>query len=96
MQLQKLVDEINALSEITELNIQVFDGALWYVDGGDLCINTDENLDQLLYGEGETFCFEVRGKPCKSADGWVLFYDADNGCGTRDTLILRADKEVAV
>jgi len=96
MQLQKLVDELELLSEITTLNVIVYDGALWYIDSGNLCINTDENLEELLDGEGETFCFEVRGKPCKSSDGWVLFYDADNGCGTRDTVILRADKEVVV
>ena len=27
-------------------------------------------------------------------DGYVMFYDADNCCGTRDTIILKASERV--
>lgn len=93
MKLQKLVDSVLELQEELCLNIVVYDQAIWHISGGELSINTDGRKSDLLYGDGNTYNWEV-GQYRESEDGYGIFYDADNGCGTRDTLIVRMENKI--
>ena len=92
--LQHFIDALEIVRANFNMNIHVYDADIWMYSDGELTINTDNNQDDLLNGDGNTYSFEVRYGGEKSDDGYVLFYDADNGCGTKDTVIVRADREV--
>lgn len=96
--LQHFIDALEIVQTKFNLNIQLYDNAVWMYSDGELTINTGlasaNNQDDLLNGDGNTYSFEVRYGGEKSDDGYVLFYDADNGCGTKDTVIVRAGREV--
>lgn len=81
--LQHFIDALEIVQAKFNLNIQLYDNAIWSYADDELTINTD----------GNTYSFEVRCGE-KSDDGYMVFYDADNGCGTKDTIIVRVDKEV--
>ena len=93
MNIQKLVDAVKAVQSELDLNIFVYEDVVWMYDDDDLFINTSNNVDDLYNGNARTYCFEARDK-VESEDGYVIFYDADNGCGTRDTIILLASERV--
>lgn len=92
--LQHFVDALEIVQAKFNLNIQLYDNAIWRYSDGEFTINTDGNQDDLFDGDGNTYSFDVRYGGEKSDDGWVVFYDADNGCGTRDTIIVRAEHNV--
>jgi hypothetical protein len=86
MNIQNLVDAVKQLPDLA-LNITVYENAVWCYEDDELCVNTDGDADALYERGGQTYSFDVRG--CvESDDGYVVFYDADNGCGTRDTIIV--------
>lgn len=87
MNIQNLVDAVKELQSELNLNIVVYEGAVWCYEDDELSVNTAGDEDQLADGDGQTYGFYVRG--CvESDDGYVVFYDADNGCGTKDTVIV--------
>lgn len=91
MNIQPLVDAVKAVESEFSLNIVVYEGAVWSYEDNELSINTEGNADDLYNGEGQTYSFDVR-TAVESEDGYVVFYDADNGCGTRDTVIVSANE----
>lgn len=92
--LQHFIDALEIVQTKFNLNIQFYGNSVWMYADDELTINTDGNQDDLLNGDGNTYSFEVRYGGESSDDGYMVFYDADNGCGTKDTVIVRADREV--
>jgi len=86
MNIQNLIDAIKQLPDLA-LNIAVYENVVWCYEDGELSINTDNNADHLAEFDGATYTFETRAGVVTD-DGYVVFYDADNGCGTRDTIIV--------
>lgn len=92
--LQHFIDALEIVQTKFNLNIQFYGNSVWMYAEGELTINTDGNQDDLLNGDGNTYSFEVRYGREYSDDRYIVFYDADCGCGTKDTIIVRADREV--
>jgi hypothetical protein len=92
MKLENLFNQVKELQTEVNMNIVAYTGVVWcYYSNGDLSINTQGQIDDLFNGDGATYNYDVRG--CvESEDGYVMFYDADNCCGTRDTIILKASE----
>lgn len=93
MNIQTLVDAVKELQSELNLNIVVYKNVVWSYDDDELSVNTDGDEDALYNGEGQTYSFYVR-TAVESEDGYVVFYDADNGCGTRDTVIVSVNERV--
>lgn len=91
MNMQPLVDAVKAVQSELNLNIVVYENVVWCYEDNELSINTDGDEDALYNGEGQTYSFYVRTAE-GTEDGYVVFYDADNGCGTRDTVIVSANE----
>lgn len=92
MNIQPLVDAVRqAESDNIPLNITYYENVVWSYEEGELAINAEGNEDHLANFDGETYTFEV-GEGIVTEDGYVVFYDADNGCGTRDTVIVSANE----
>lgn len=91
MNIQPLVDAVKELQSELDLNIVVYENVVWSYDDDELSVNTAGDADDLYNGEGETYSFYVRAA-VESEDGYVVFYDANNGCGTRDTVIVSANE----
>lgn len=93
MKLKKLFKEVLELQTELDLNIAAYEGAVWFYEDDELTINTQGSKRNLFSGNGLTYSFDVRGAT-ESEDGYVLFYDADNHCGTKDTIIVKASERV--
>ena len=89
--LEPLVNEIKKVAPVVRMNISIYENVVWCYTANELCINTDGCEDSLFNGEGDTYTWEV-GYATESYDGYVIFYDADNCCGTRDTIIVKASE----
>jgi len=87
MILKPLVDALFTLKD-TPLNIRVYENVVWYYNHRELAINTDKDSGALWDGEGNTYHWDARIIQV-SEDGYVAFYDADQGCGSRDTVIVK-------
>jgi uncharacterized protein YneR len=93
MILKPLVDVISTLKDVS-LNIDVYANVVWYFEDDCLGINTDGNVDHLWNGNGNTYTWYARDMEV-SDDGYVAFYDADQGCGSRETIIVKlSEREV--
>ena len=93
MKLENLFIQVKELQTEINMNIVAYNDVTWYYQDDELYINTQANERDLFNGDGCTYSYDVRG--CvESEDGYVMFYDADNGCGTRDTIILKAEQQV--
>jgi hypothetical protein len=93
MKLNNLFNQVKELQTEVNMNIVAYTDVAWYYQDDELRVNTQGQLDDLFNGEGCTYSYDVRG--CvESEDDYVMFYDADNGCGTRDTIILKASGQV--
>lgn len=100
MNIQQLVDAIKqAKLDGLPLNITYYEDVVWsYDDNNNLSINTDNDADDLYNGDGNTYSWGVyRSNPIVTDDGYVVFYDANHWCGSRETIIViqneRADWE---
>lgn len=99
MNIQPLVDAIKqAKLDGLPLNIAYYENVVWSYDDTELTINTDNDADDLYNEDGNTYSWEVyRVSPIVTDDGYVVFYDADRGCGSTETIIViqneRADWE---
>lgn len=93
MNIQPLVDAVKELQSELDLNIVVYEDVVWSYDYDVLSVNTAGNADDLWNVAGQTYCLDVRNS-VESEDGYVVFCDADNGCGTRDTVIVSANERV--
>ncbi len=51
----------------------------WQSDVDQVVYNTDNNVDDLMSQNGETYSGEIRGEPVE-IDGYIL-YTLDSGCG---------------
>lgn len=92
MNIQPLVDALRGLAaDNLALNVIHYENVTWAYEDDELIVNTDADEDQLLDRDGNTYSFYVR-TTVESEDGYVIFYDADNGCGTRDTVIVSANE----
>lgn len=93
MKLENLFNQVKELQTEVNMNIVAYTDVAWYYQDDELYVNTQANERDLFNGDGATYSYDVRG--CvESEDGYVMFYDADNGCGTRDTIILKASEQV--
>jgi hypothetical protein len=93
MKLENIFKQVEELQAYVNMNIVAYNDVAWLYQENELSVNTQGQLDDLFSGEGCTYSFYVRG--CvESEDGYVMFYDADNGCGTRDTILLKASEQV--
>ncbi len=93
MKLETLFNQVKELQTEANMNIVAYTGVVWCYQDEELSINTQGQIDDLFNGDGATYTYDVRG--CvESEDGYVMFYDADNCCGTRDTIILKASEQV--
>lgn len=92
---QPLVDFLKQYKRI--INVDVYDNVCWYYSDHDneLAINTDDDEDDLLNSDGDTYSFFARIK-YESDDGYVVFVDVDNGCGTTNTIIVSKHMEVVL
>lgn len=90
MNIQPLVDAIKqAKSDGLPLNITYYENVVWSYDDDNLSINTDNDADDLCNSDGNTYSWEVyRSNPIVTDDGYVVFYDADHGCGSKETIIV--------
>jgi hypothetical protein len=91
MLLDTLFKEVEQLQKIITMNIVVYSDVVWCYTDNELSVNTDGDEEALFQGEGSTYSYDVR---CVDAsdDGYVIFYDANNNCGTRDTIIVKASE----
>jgi hypothetical protein len=93
MKLEALFNQVKDLQTEVNMNIVAYEDVAWYYQDDELRVNTQGQLDDLFNGDGCTYHYDVR-YAVESEDGYVMFYDADNGCGTRDTIILKASEQV--
>ena len=91
MLLDTLFKEVEQLQKIIAMNITAYSDVVWCYTDNELSVNTDGCEDSLFDREGDTYSYEVR-HAVESDDGYVIFYDADNCCGTRDTIIVKASE----
>lgn len=93
MKLETLVREVKYFQNDIDLNICVYEDVVWYFEDRELTINTDGSEEDLYNGRGKTYSFDCRGY-VESEDGYMVFYDTDNGCGTKDTVIVKVSDRV--
>ena len=95
MKLEQLFNAVKEAEEVFNLNITTFEGVVWYYDTecNELHINTDACEEDLREGDGDTCSWEVRDFD-ESEDGYVVFADADSGCGDTDTIILKMSEKI--
>ncbi len=91
MSLDTLFKEVEKLQSEYDLNIVAYSDVVWSYYDNTLSVNTQGDEKLLFNGEGNTYSYEVR-YAVESEDGYVIFYDADNCCGTRDTIIVKASE----
>ena len=91
MLLDTLFKEVEKLQSEYNLNIAAYSDVVWSYYDNTFTVNTQGDEELLFNGEGNTYSYEVR-YAVESEDGYVLFYDADNCCGTRDTIIVKASE----
>jgi hypothetical protein len=91
MLLDTLFKEVEKLQSEYNLNIVAYSDVVWSYNDGELSVNTQGDEDLLFNREGNTYSYDVRSA-VESDDGYVIFYDADNCCGTRDTIIVKASE----
>lgn len=97
MNIQQLVDAIKqAKLDGLPLNITYYENVVWSCDdNNELAINTDNDADDLYNGDGNTYSWELhQSSPIATDDGYVVFYDADHGCGSTDTIIVIQNERV--
>lgn len=96
MNIQTLVDAIKqAELDKLSLNITYYENVVWSFEDNELAINTDADDDQLLDRDGNTYSWSTyRSTPVVTDDGYVVFYDADHGCGSKDTIIVIENERV--
>ena len=92
MKLENLFNSVLEVQDNLSLNIIAYDNVLWEYYDGEVIVNVDKNEEDFYNRDGSTYSFEVRGR-VDSEDGYVKFYDADNGCGTKDTLLFKRIEE---
>ena len=68
-----------------------FTECLWYTTGDEVYWNTENNIDDLMTGDGETFSSEVYEETQR--DGYV-FYTCRDGCGGMDQSIFKLSNKV--
>ena len=87
--LQEILDEIDypVLMEIVD-NIWLRD------DYSSFCWNTDDNLDDLENGDGNTYSVETF-EGFSEYDGYVVV-NAHNGCGQTITYFFNKEKEIKI
>lgn len=90
MNIQQLVDAVKqAKLDGLPLNITYYENVVWSYEDNNLFINTDNDADDLYNSDGNTYSWEVyRSNPITTDDGYVVFYDANHGCGSTDTIIV--------
>lgn len=91
MILKPLVDILRDHSVLNNVELV---GCIWYEADNEVHWNTDNNTDDLLEGEGDTYSCERKGSKVISEDGYVV-YNTHDGCGGTVDLILEMSKRVS-
>lgn len=82
-------------SHISDINYPIsidFIEDMWSFNSSEVYWNGDNNLDDMLNGDGETYT-------CEYNEGWhkqdgCFFFNCDNGCGDTFTRVFLEDKLV--
>lgn len=64
----------------------------WYKDSGSIIVNEDDDVNELMQGDGDTYHFDVYGSPIEK-DG-ILLYKLYNCCGEKFQAFFSLDKKV--
>lgn len=87
--LDKLFSAVQEVEDFVNMNISVYKDVVWSYYDNELAVNTDGDEDSLFTRDGNTYSYEVK-YATESDDGYVLFTDADNGCGYTETIMVKA------
>jgi hypothetical protein len=91
-----LLNEIKSLLDKIEFPtyLEVYDKAMWYEKDGEVYLNSDQDLEDLLLGDGNTYSFEIKGHIYFQDD--AQFFNVNDGCGETITLVLNVGNEIIV
>ncbi len=90
--IKQLLDILEGCEFSYQLGVE-FEDSLWRIcpDEKELCYNSDNSIEDLLNGDGDTYSLEVLS--CKRVEGYMVVL-IDNGCGQQYTIILPEEKEI--
>lgn len=69
----------------------IFEDAIWYVSDDELVYNKEANIEDIKWGEGETYSGYVKDSTEK--EGYAIF-EVDSGCGFDYQIILKLSNKV--
>lgn len=89
---KEMLAAANAMRKFTDSGVDDMTDCIWYVSYSAIYWNTEDNVNDLFLGDGETFSVEI-GYKRKETESYVIYEQCYDLCGGRCTLVFSKSLE---